>query len=100
MSDDLINKFTTHLKSVLTKALCFVVKNNEDAILPEHLLLALATQKGSLGSELLKNVNLSGMAIRKFLHAQEQESVEKKSSSCPNKTPTLSPEARRMLEKA
>lgn len=89
---EIVNKFTTHLKNVLTRALTFVVEHGDELVKPEHLLWALATQKGSIGAEVLTKVNLSPEATRRLItksNATEHQTV-----------PMLSEEARRMVEKA
>lgn len=90
---EIINKFTTHLKNVLTRALTFVVENERGEVKPEHLLWALATQKGSIGAELLGKAGVNIEAVRTLID-------EHPSFVAHQGTPMLSEEARRMVEKA
>ncbi|MEK7105138.1 MAG: Clp protease N-terminal domain-containing protein, partial [Patescibacteria group bacterium] len=64
---EIINKFTTHLKNVLTRALTFVVENNLQAVEPEHLLWALTTQKGCIGAELLAKAYVKPEDVRSLI---------------------------------
>lgn len=59
MHTDIIDKFTTHLKNVLTRALCLVVDTKEDTIFPLHLFWSLATQQGSIGTEILHKAGVT-----------------------------------------
>ena len=90
--------FTTHLKNVLTRALTLVVENEQETVKPEHLLWALATQKGCIGAELLEKAQVEVVHVSALVMATEPhlDSKNAKGSSLP----ILSEEARRMVEKA
>ncbi len=90
---EIVNKFTTHLKNVLTRALTFVVENGQEAVLPEHLLWALASQKGSIGAELLVKAEVKLDGVRALLLRVPRATIG-------NVLPVLSDEARRIVEKA
>ena len=94
---DITEKFTTHLKNVLTRALIFVVERGVQTVKPEHLLWALGTQKGCIGGELLSRVNVSGARLRDLVGATGQERSEVTSAAFALK---LSEPAKRILEKA
>ena len=64
---DIIEKFSSNLKNVLTRALCFAVETNEQMIQPEHILYALGTQKGCVAAELLKKAGVKQTEIKKFV---------------------------------
>ncbi|MBI5793645.1 ATP-dependent Clp protease ATP-binding subunit [Candidatus Uhrbacteria bacterium] len=66
MPYDIVDKFSSHLKNVLTRALCFVVETDQKAIHPEHLLWALGTQKGCIGAEILKKSGVKLMELKKL----------------------------------
>ncbi|MBI2473313.1 ATP-dependent Clp protease ATP-binding subunit [Candidatus Uhrbacteria bacterium] len=94
---EIVDKFSTHLKNVLTRALCLVVETNEKIIQPEHLLWALGTQKGCIGAEVLKKAGIKNTDFKKLINSK------------PNKAPTidsenlnlhLSENAKRIVEKA
>jgi len=95
MSHDIVDKFTTQLKNVLTRALCFVVETNRQVVKPEHLLWALATQKGCIASEVLRKVDLKLEPLR-VLVASADAAVDGKDADGLH----LSDTAKRMLEKA
>ncbi len=95
---EIINKFTTHLKNVLTRALTFVVENNLQAVEPEHLLWALTTQKGCIGAELLAKAYVKPEDVRSLIdhHSFTPSPIQEVTGQLP----VLSEEARRMVEKA
>lgn len=98
MPFDIIDKFSTHLKNVLTRALCFAVEMNEKTVEPEHLLWALGTQKGSLGAELLKKTDIKQQDLRQLVGVVHRK--KKTQTTINNAILQLSDEAKRMVEKA
>ncbi|NQV90199.1 ATP-dependent Clp protease ATP-binding subunit [Candidatus Uhrbacteria bacterium] len=97
MSHDIVDKFSTHLKNVLTRALCLVVEQDQKMIQPEHLLWALGTQKGCIGSEVLKKSGIKVLDLKKLVGATETTAPV---STSENLTLQLSPDAKRIVEKA
>lgn len=97
MSHDIVDKFSTHLKNVLTRALCFVVEQDQQIIQPEHLLWALGTQKGCIAAEILKKSGVKAMDLKKLVNAQETIHVL---SDTAGLTLHLSNDAKRVVEKA
>ncbi len=53
LTPDLINRFTTHLKEALQKALGFAISNGREIVEPGDVLVGLLNEKGSIGAELL-----------------------------------------------
>ncbi|MDG1950695.1 MAG: AAA family ATPase, partial [bacterium] len=94
---DIVDKFSTHLKNVLTRALCFVVETDQKTIQPEHLLWALGTQKGCIGAEVLKKVGVKKTDLKKLVGAKQTVTPV---SSAHDLTLHLSNDAKRMVEKA
>ncbi|OGL95797.1 hypothetical protein A2348_00190 [Candidatus Uhrbacteria bacterium RIFOXYB12_FULL_58_10] len=96
MSQDIIEKFSAHLKNVLTRALVFVVENGRELVEPEHLLWALGTEKGSVGAEIIQKADLKTERLRTLVtNARGRGKSAKMSGS-----PFLSEEAKRAVEKA
>ncbi|HLD18208.1 MAG TPA: ATP-dependent Clp protease ATP-binding subunit [Patescibacteria group bacterium] len=95
----IVDKFTTHLKNALTRALCLVVESGQPAIRPAHLLWALGMEKGSIGAEILQHVRLDA---KKLALQFEKASKETFSASTEKKgtIPPFTTEARRAMEKA
>ncbi|MBP9869099.1 ATP-dependent Clp protease ATP-binding subunit [Patescibacteria group bacterium] len=58
LNPDLLDRFTTHLKEALQKALSFSVMNGRDLVEPGDLIVGLMMEKGSVGSELLTKAGL------------------------------------------
>ncbi len=99
MSNDIVEKFTTHLKNVLTRALCFVVESQQPSIRPEHLLWALGTERGSVGAEILHKSKVKAEALRLSIGAPAKFHAEPPSPDAAV-TPLLSENAKRAIEKA
>jgi ATP-dependent Clp protease ATP-binding subunit ClpC len=97
MSQDIVDKFSNHLKSVLTRALCFVVETDEKTIEPEHLLWALGTQKGSIGAEILKKVGVKPAQLKTLVGMSHTVITD---STVADLTLNLSEDAKRIVEKA
>ena len=53
LTPDLLNRFTTHLKEALQKALSFAILNGREIVEPGDVLVGLLNEKGSIGAELL-----------------------------------------------
>ncbi len=91
MQNDIIAKFTDHLKSVLTRALTLVVEKQGAHIEPIHLLWALSGQQGCIASDVLQK---AGADAESLLLACNTKSTEEKT------IPILSANSKRMIEKA
>lgn len=97
MSHDIVDKFSTHLKNVLTRALCLVVEQDSKTIQPEHLLWALGTQKGCIGAEVLKKSGVKAVDLKKLSGGKTSTAPIADSK---NLTLQLSDDAKRIVEKA
>lgn len=93
MTNDILEKFTTHLKSVLVRAYTLAHELAQEHITPEHLLWSLITEKGSLGSEMLQKLRLSPEGLRETI-------AEKPRSEKPEGVPKLTAATKRAIEKA
>lgn len=93
--EEIISKFTAHLKNALTRALCFVVEQNGQNIEPIHLLWALSTQQGCIASEVLSKAGVNAEVLT-ALAANPSKQREDQGSN----TPGLSPQAKKVIEKA
>ncbi len=104
--DEIISKFTTHLKNALTRALVFVVEHNGRDIEPLHLLWALSTQQGCIASEVLRKAGLSSDALTVLVNNYPSASGSEPPPAPPWKggesttAPVLSPAAKLVIEKA
>ncbi len=98
MPHEIVDKFSTHLKNVLTRALCFVVEMDAKTIEPAHLLWALGTQKGCIGGEILKKVGVKQGDLRALVGATAYTKINVAAAT--NATLHLSSDAKRIVEKA
>lgn len=96
---DIISKFTNHLKTALTRALCLVVETKGESITPLHLLWALSTQQGCVAAEVLIKSGVDVEGLRR--KAGDNGSISKKPiSEEQNFIPILSEESKNIIEKA
>ncbi len=96
MSHDIIDKFSTHLKNVLTRALVFVVENGRTLVEPEHLLWALGTEKGSVGAELILKTDIKPAKLHDLVASRHDFGSPPTTVGAP----FLSDDAKRAVEKA
>lgn len=94
---DITDKFSTNLKTVLTRALVFAVERGETHIRPVHLLWAVGTQKGCVGRSLLERVQVTEAMLNTLLTSAKQDATTQTDRSV---SLQLSTEAKRVLEKA
>lgn len=97
MQPDIVDKFTTHLKNVLTRTLCLVIENKEDQIQPKHLLWATGTQKGCIGAEILHKLKVKPTHLRALVGATVSSGTKTIETDA---SPLLSNNAKRAIEKA
>ncbi len=92
---DITEKFSTNLKTVLTRALVLAVERGESSVYPTHLLWAMGTQKGCIGRQLLERAHITEAMLTVLIDGpREHVSTER------TITLHLSNEAKRVLEKA
>ena len=91
-SPDLLNRFTTHLKEALQKALGFAIANGRELVEPGDLVVGLLHEKGSIGAEVLTK---AGITIEKA------EARFRGTPAAPGQlaTPDLSHAVKRIIEK-
>ena len=58
MDPELLEKFTSHLKSVLVRAYNLAHELSAETIGIDHLLWSLLTERGSIGAEILGRMKL------------------------------------------
>ncbi len=92
LTPDLLDRFTTHLKEALQKALSFAILNGRELVEPGDLIVGLLHEKGSIGAEILLK---QGVALAKA----EDAFRGTPSQSDAVATPDLSPAVKRVIEK-
>lgn len=97
--NDILEKFTNHLKAALTRALVHVVETGGEAISPSHLLWALGMQQGSIGAEIIAKSGLNQETLKKLVGERETLTPAHPSQAA-RATPLLSEEAKKAFEKA
>jgi len=97
MEIDILDKFSTNLKEVLSRALEQAILNNEEHVEPVSLINSMIHQKGSVAHEVLGKLKLKPMPQKKNIASESPGETTTKSK---NLTPTLSPQSKRAIEKA
>jgi len=90
----LLDRFTSHLKHVVSRAGTFATVGGASVVEPAHLLLGLTLERGSLGYEILAKAHVKPEPIRIALGIPEE------ALRATAKSPRLSTDAKRALEKA
>jgi len=91
---DIVDKFTSNLKTSLTRALSLAIEQEQKEVSAQHLLWAIGTQKGGLGSKILNKAKVS--ITLPFSQKTPPHLEPKKNKKIPN----LSKEAKQAIEKA
>ncbi|MDD5438049.1 MAG: ATP-dependent Clp protease ATP-binding subunit [Patescibacteria group bacterium] len=92
LPNDLIHRFTAHLKDTLQKALNFAVANGREVVEPGDLIVGLLQEKGALGGEILKKAGCKAEPAMNFFQGGPGQ---KKSVMALD----LSPAVKKILEK-
>ncbi|MFA6161223.1 MAG: ATP-dependent Clp protease ATP-binding subunit [Patescibacteria group bacterium] len=92
LPNDLIHRFTAHLKETLQKALGFAVTNGRDLVEPGDLVVGLLHEKGALGGEILKKAGCNAQDAALFFQSSP---TQKKNVLAMD----LSPASKKILEK-
>ncbi len=106
MDQNIIEKFTTHLKSVLVRAYTLAHELNQSHITPDHLLWSLLTERGCLGAEILQKAHISHEHVREAIAQRVQKGGAASTRRVPVQDaadiplPTLSDTTKRAIEKA
>lgn len=98
----LLDRFSTHLKNVVTKAIALANALNHREVTPSHLLICLAEEEGSVGAEILSKLEIKKEAIYRILDIKPNYNKEHPSES-PTVTATIPPldvETKSCLERA
>src|SRR5512147_273089 len=104
MNAEILDKFSTHLKNALVRAYALAQELRQPSIEPEHLLHALASQKGSIASEVLTKLSLTAEDIRRFVADRAKGSSKPGATTLDaahqESSPKLSAASKRTIEKA
>lgn len=92
LAPDLLDRFTTHLKEALQKALAFAITNGRELVEPGDIVVGLLYEKGSIGSELLLKAGVT-------IDAAEQRFRGMPGTPRPVLTPDLSASVKTLIEK-
>ncbi|MBI4449843.1 ATP-dependent Clp protease ATP-binding subunit, partial [Candidatus Uhrbacteria bacterium] len=94
----LLDRFTSHLKHVISRAGTIAAECGSTQVEPPHLLLGIALERGSIGHEILTKARVKAEVIRLRLGMRTPSTASHRESA--PVTPNLSDDAKRALEKA
>ncbi len=94
LTPDLLDRFTTHLKEALQKALQFSVRNGRIFVEPGDLLVGLVGEKGCIGAELLQKAGVTPQKAELVFRG-----ILPPLSHGGTVAPDLSPAVKRIIEK-
>lgn len=94
LDNKIFKKLTIHAKNSLHESLNIANFYGEDAIYPEHLLLAISLEKGSLGSNILNDLAIDRESFDKILK------IRNKNLKKIRKNLELSPELKKIITRA
>jgi len=94
--NDIVEKFTSHLRSVIVRSLSLAEENRSSEVGVAHLFCSLATERGSLGAEILQKTKINLNEISKYFRNDKNLSPKKE----PGAILEFGTEAKRILEKA
>ncbi|MFA5128122.1 MAG: ATP-dependent Clp protease ATP-binding subunit [Patescibacteria group bacterium] len=101
---NILDRFSTHLKEIIARAMQIAAELKNPEVEPLHLLFAMMNEKGSLASEVLGRFKLDLKILEQMLLAISPESDVQKLSGRKNidqiQMPPLSSLAKLCLEKA
>ncbi len=101
MDQSIVEKFTTHLKSVLVRAYTLAHELGQPAITPDHLLWSLLTEKGCLGAELLQKAKVSQERVRETIAGSARRPAGGTTAAAVEAViPSLADTTKRAIEKA
>ncbi|MBI2098965.1 ATP-dependent Clp protease ATP-binding subunit [Candidatus Uhrbacteria bacterium] len=92
--NDIVEKFTTHLRSVLVRSVTFAEEGFAKTVELNHLLYALSSERGSLGAEILQKTKFKPEDIFKKINDEKRIGGET------NNMPEFSAAAKKILQKA
>lgn len=95
MENEILDKFTTHLRNVLARSYALAVEAHAQKIRPIHLLLALSLEKGSIGADLLQKIQFDAGRIRSIL-AKDRAKKHAEAGSMPS----LNNNTKKIIEKS
>jgi len=99
MTYDFLDKFTTHLKNVIKDAAQLATEFRHTELRLEHLLCALAKQKGSISTEILLKAGMTPESLKELV-AQKNDGAFSGDSFPRRQEPILSESAKKAIEKA
>ena len=99
--NNILDNLSTHLKNVIAKAMSIATALEHESVTPTHLLLALYTQKGAVGAEILQKVQIKEKTIKRELALMEVLDMPKEKTHTKTAViPDLNDLAKKVLEKA
>lgn len=97
---NILDRFSSHLKNVITKAMKVATDLKNPKVEPIHLLYALWGEKGSVGTEVISRLKIDQREIENIILKLPIEPEKNNQGTKTNTVAPLSPPAKGVLEKA
>jgi len=95
--EQLLNRFSTHLKNIVAKAMSLATSLNNPEVSPLHLFVILLEEEGSIANEILKKYNIEKKYIYNLI---DNLSQIPKTESNTTTVPNLDENSKKIIEKA
>lgn len=103
MNNDILQKFTTHLKNSLASSVNLAIELNRKMVSVDYLLYGLVSQRGSIAAEILLKSGLRPESLKKLIASHNpQKNIPKNASpTSPDFVlPEFSDASRKIIEKS
>lgn len=97
---DLLERFSTHLKNVVAKAMTVAASQEQVEVTPTHLLLGLLEEEGSLAKEILLKTPVDKNVVYRFLANKPKPEVDDENKVATAVVPSLNADSKKTLERA
>ncbi len=96
----LLDRFSTHLKNVVAKAMTLATSMEQTEVTSVHLLLAILEEEGSVGKEILQKTAIDQNVIYRFLDNKPKTPIKTENKTATAVIPSLDSTSKKALEKA
>ena len=95
----ILDRFSTHLKDVLSKSIQLATKLENKEVEPIHLLFILQNQKGSVASEILNRLKIDLKNVEKIILELPTITKKKTVGTTEVEMSPMSPDSKMAMEK-
>ena len=97
--EQLLNRFSTHLKNIVAKAMNLATDKNNPEVSPLHILITIMGEEGSIASEVIKKYQIDQNYIFELIDCLPKISEEEKQTKTIT-VPGLDKNSKKIIERA